>query len=54
MADRKRYRRHPADVTADRMADAYERYYDKMDGRERDDLSHIIFVLQEIAEGNRG
>ena len=46
-------RRHPADVTADRLTDHYETYYAYMDGRERDDLSRTIQVLREIAEGNR-
>lgn len=46
-------RRHPADVTADLLTDHYERYYDKMDGRERDDLLYTIQMLREIAEGTR-
>lgn len=47
------YRRHPAEVTADRLLVAYEQYYDKMTGVERDALSLTRFVLQEIAEGER-
>lgn len=46
-------KRHPADVTADRLTEHYERYYALMDGRERDDLSHTIHVLREIADGTR-
>lgn len=48
-----RYRRHPAEVTADRLSDAYERYYDLMDGAEREALSHVAHALREIAEGKR-
>jgi hypothetical protein len=46
-------RRHPAEVTADRLLRHYEEYYEMMSGSERDELSHIRFVLQEIADGNR-
>jgi hypothetical protein len=46
-------RRHPADVTSDRLGDAYERYYDKLTPSERQALSDVRHALQEIAEGNR-
>lgn len=49
---RKRYR-HPAAVTADRLGDHYDKYYDLMNGSELDELSHIKFVLEEIAGGQR-
>lgn len=46
-------RRHPAEVTADRLGDHYERDYDKLEGDEREAITLIRFALQEIAEGNR-
>jgi hypothetical protein len=49
----RRYKRHPCEVTADRLKEHYERHYDLLDGRERDDISHVIFVLEEIAVGGR-
>lgn len=48
-----KYRRHPADVTADRLIQHTIDYYERLDGRDRDDFSHVIFLLREIAEGNR-
>jgi len=44
------YRRHPAEVTADRLGDHYEKWWDRMSGAERDALSLTRFVLQRIAE----
>lgn len=49
----KRFKRHPAEVTADRLKDDVERWFDKFDGADRDDISHVIFLLEEIAAGNR-
>lgn len=46
-----RYRRHPAEVTADRLADAMDKWPDRFDGSMRDDISRIRTVLQDIAEG---
>jgi hypothetical protein len=46
-------KRHPAEVTADRLGDAYERFYDKLNGSERDMLSQLRHAFEEIAEGNR-
>ena len=45
--------RHPAEVTADRLAITVGRYASKFDGRERDMISEIIQALEEIAEGER-
>jgi hypothetical protein len=45
-----RTKRHPCEVTSDRLGDHYERYYDQMDGPERDELSHVRDVLERIAE----
>jgi hypothetical protein len=49
----KPYRRHPAHLTADRLKDHYERYHDKLDGAEKDDMSRTIQVLEEIGDGVR-
>ena len=47
-------RRHPLEVTSDRLFEAVNKYGVLMSGAERDELSHVRFVLEEIAEGNRG
>lgn len=44
---------HPAHVTADRLKDHVEKWVDKMDGRERDEFSAVIQVLEEIGDGAR-
>lgn len=49
----KQYRRHPALVTADRLADDVMRWAEKFDGREKDSIGEIIQALNEIAEGDR-
>jgi hypothetical protein len=49
----KRTKRHPAEVTADRLGDAYERFYDKFDGAELDMISQLKHAFDEIAAGNR-
>jgi hypothetical protein len=46
-------RRHPAEVTADRLLGHVEQWFDKFTPAERDELSHVRFVLQQIAEGDR-
>lgn len=46
-------RRHPAEVTADRLGDAYERFHDKLDGAELDMISQLKHAFDEIAAGNR-
>jgi len=46
-----RRRRHPAEVTSDRLLDAYERWYDHFTGEQRDAIGEIRHVLQEIADG---
>ncbi len=48
-----RYRRHAAHVTADRLKEHYEKWHALMDGRERDDFSMVIQVLEEIGDGAR-
>lgn len=44
-------RRHPAGVTADRLAEAMEKWPDAFDGGDRDMVSQIIHILTTIAEG---
>ncbi len=48
-----RYKRHPCEVTSDRLAEHLEQYIDKLSGAERDEVSRVRFLLEEIAEGNR-
>lgn len=48
---RDRERRHPCEVTADRLLEHLERYPNRFDGKTRDEISRIRFVLQCIAEG---
>ena len=46
-------RRHPAEITADRLSKHIEEYHDKLDGAERDEFSRVKFILDEIADGER-
>jgi hypothetical protein len=46
-------RRHPAEVTSDRLLYAVEHWHDKFDGEERDMIGRIRQALFEIAEGER-
>lgn len=46
-------RRHPCQVTSDRLSDHSARYNDLLDGRERDALALVRHVLEEIADGAR-
>lgn len=48
-----RLRRHPAEVTADRLREHYEQWGHKLSGSERIALENAIQVLTEIAEGER-
>lgn len=50
---RRRRQRHPAEITSDRLLDHYERWFDKMDGLERDCISRVRQILEEIADGTR-
>lgn len=43
-------KRHPAEVTADRLGEAYEKWYDKFDGAELDMISQLKHAFDEIAE----
>lgn len=48
---RRRHPRHPAEVTAERLTDHYERWYRKLDGSQRDNICLVIDLLHDIAEG---
>ena len=43
-------RRHPAEVTAERLLDHLERWFDSTDGELRDEISHVRHWLLTIAE----
>jgi hypothetical protein len=45
------HRRHPAEVTADRLIDHTLKY--DLDGSERDAFGYVIFLLHEIADDSR-
>lgn len=42
-------RRHPAEVTADRVADHLQRYYDELSPQEADLLTHTAITLRRLA-----
>lgn len=42
-------KRHPCEVTADRLLDHLEKYPERFNGTARDEIAHIRFLLQEIA-----
>lgn len=44
-------RRHPAEVTADRLGDHLDKWPDAFDGAGRDAIAQIRHVLQQIADG---
>lgn len=50
---RRRQRSHPAEVTVRRLLYSLERWGDKFTPGERDEISHIIFALDEIQDGSR-
>lgn len=45
-------RRHPLEVTSDRIGDAIYRYGDRLDGSERDALSEARTILESLVEGS--
>ena len=53
MTSRDTDRRHPAEVTADRLLSAVERWHDKFTPQERDAIGLVRFALWQIAEGER-
>jgi hypothetical protein len=48
------YRRHPAEVTSDRLADHSERWHDRLSGEERDAIGLVRNALERIAEDDNG
>lgn len=50
---RKWPRRHPCEVTADRLADHLDKYPDYFDGATCDDIGHLRHILQDIADASR-
>lgn len=48
---RRRPRRHPAEITADRLGDHLDRWYDKTDGPMRDAIARVRAWLEDIADG---
>jgi hypothetical protein len=49
-----RARRHPLEVTVDRLRDHYSAYHQHFTGRERDEISHVAYLLEGLAEKERG
>ena len=47
-------RRHPAEVTAERLLTHYEKWHDRFSGYELDAISKVRFALQRIAEEDEG
>ncbi|MER5608319.1 hypothetical protein AB0F93_03685 [Micromonospora tulbaghiae] len=54
LSEMKRTRRHPAEVTSDRLGDASRRWGAVFTGAELDAIGQIRQALEEIAEGKRG
>jgi hypothetical protein len=46
-------RRHPAEVTADRMLMHFHAWHDRLTASERDAISHVAGVLYGIAYDDR-
>lgn len=46
----RRYRRHPAEVTSDRLADAVDRRHNEFTPEERDMIGRIRDRLERIAQ----
>lgn len=46
-----RHRRHPAEVTSDRLAEAREKWLEHFTGTELDMIGHLRDRLEEIAAG---
>jgi hypothetical protein len=47
-------RRHPAELTSDRLAEHLEQWPDTADGALRDEISHVRHWLESIADGTVG
>jgi hypothetical protein len=46
---RRRLPRTSGEVTADRLRDLLERYGERMTGGERDEISRVIYLVEDIA-----
>lgn len=46
-------RRHPAEVTADRLRTASEQWNEKFDGAELDMIGQLAWAFDQIAAGDR-
>lgn len=46
-------RQHSAEVTIQRLLYSLERWADKFTPGERDEISHIIWALEQIQDGER-
>lgn len=44
----RRPRRHPAQVTSDRLAEAVDRWADRLDGATLDEIAHVRYELERI------
>jgi hypothetical protein len=44
------HKRHPAEVTSDRLGDHYGRWHERLSGEELDAISLVRFALQRIAD----
>lgn len=47
---KRRWSRSPGEVTADRLRDLLERYGDRLDGGERDEISRVIYLAEDVAQ----
>jgi hypothetical protein len=43
-------RRHPAEVTSDRLLEHYEKLYDRFEASEREAIGKVRYALQRIAD----
>lgn len=48
-----RWNRHPLEVTRERLASHYERYYAKLDTSERVAIENVMRAFEEIVDGAR-
>jgi hypothetical protein len=53
LRESKSTKRHPCEVTADRIGDHLDKYPEDFDGATRDDVGHLRHILQNIADRER-
>ena len=51
---RQSLRRHPAEITNERLLTAYERWFSRLSGQERDAISMVRNALWRISEEDEG